>query len=99
MTYTAYSALLSTNESRKKKAFDSWAVIKSKSIDLKEIQELTLIECLSIDTEVIKKVGIDVKLENYDLNDICLRELKSLYSLKTNMIPFFKKILSKIGKS
>ena len=98
MSYIAYSALLSTQESRKKKAYDMWANIKSKVVDSNEIPEFTLLECLKKDTEVVKELGINVNLDKYDLNDLCIRELKSLFLVKVNILVSMKKILTELGK-
>ncbi|XP_011501772.1 PREDICTED: uncharacterized protein LOC105365335 [Ceratosolen solmsi marchali] len=93
MSYTAYNALLSNYENRKKKAFDMWATIKLKLIDSQETQELTMLKCLKVDMNVVKKFGIVVNLDNYNLNDLCLRELKSLYQVKNNLIVAMKHTL------
>jgi hypothetical protein len=98
MSFTAYNAILSNYESRKKKAFDMWATIKLKLIDSKEIQELTMLKCLKTDMDVVNKFGIVVDLNNYDLSDVCLRELKSLYQVKNNLILAMKNTLDELGK-
>lgn len=98
MTYAAYSALLSNLENRKKKAHDMWATIKFKQMGSKEIQELTMLDCLKADMKIVKKLGIIVDLESYDLDDLGLRELKSLFVVKDNVLNSMKKTLDEIGK-
>lgn len=99
MSYAAYNALLSNIENRKKKACDMWANIKFKLIDSKKIQELTLLKCLEVDTEIVKKLGISVNLDKYNASDLCLRELNSLYQVKGNMILSMKAVLNELGKT
>lgn len=98
MTYTAYNALLSNNESRKKKAHDYWANIKFKHLDSKEIQELTIVKCLKTDVDIVKKLGIYADLKDYDLSDLCLRELKALFQVRGNMMLPMKETLAELGK-
>lgn len=99
MSYTAYNALLSNLENRKKKAYDMWANIKLKMIDSKqEIPELTLLSCLRLDHAIVEKLGIRVDLEKYDLSDVCLRELNSLFMIKSNMLSSMKTTLGELGK-
>ncbi|KAJ8688375.1 hypothetical protein QAD02_024170 [Eretmocerus hayati] len=97
MTFTAYNALLSTNESRRRKAYDLWTNIKVKCSDSKEIQDLTLLQCVRDGNSVIKeKFDIHLTLHNYDLGDFCLRELKTLYTLKTDQKSLMTRILREL---
>ncbi|XP_058806087.1 uncharacterized protein LOC131672704 isoform X2 [Phymastichus coffea] len=96
MFYTAYNALVSINESKKKKACDMWATIKLKNIDSVEIQELTMIKCLKTDADIIKELGITVNIHQYNLADLCLRELKSLFPVQSNIIIAMKKTLEEL---
>lgn len=98
MSYAAYNALLSTSEKRKVKACDMWATIKLKLIDSKEIQALTMLKCLKSDCKEVEKLGISVNFDMYDLNNVCMRELNSLYQMKGNFILSIKSILSELGK-
>lgn len=102
MSYTAYNALLSISESRKKKAHDMWASIKQKTLDCAELQELTMIKCLETDAKVVEKLGITVNIHDYshyDLVDLSLRELKSLLPILSNVMVPMKKTLETIGNN
>ncbi|XP_014227311.1 uncharacterized protein LOC106652711 [Trichogramma pretiosum] len=96
LVYTAYNALLSINETRKRKACDMWASLKLKLIENEKIQKLTLLECLRKDTEVATKLGIKLDLSTYDLKDLCLRELKSLLTLKSNVTVAMKETIAEL---
>ena len=98
MEYVAYSALLGKTEERKKKACILWANIKLKLIDNNEMQEFTMLQCLKSGANATKKFGINIQLDDYDLNDLCLRELKGLFPLNANFFLNMKKTLAEIGK-
>ncbi|OXU23863.1 hypothetical protein TSAR_003681 [Trichomalopsis sarcophagae] len=99
MSYTAYNAVVSTTESRKKKAYDMWCTIKLKCSDSQEFQELTLVNCLKTSESIAKNVGIDVNLEQYsfdDLSAIYLQELKYLFPVKGNLLISMQKSLAEL---
>ncbi|XP_014203505.1 uncharacterized protein LOC106635853 [Copidosoma floridanum] len=96
MTFAAYNALLSNFKGRKKKACDMWANIKLRTKDSKEFENLTMSECLRTDVDVIKKFGISINLDDYDLNDLCLKELGSLFLIKSDILSTMKRTLNEL---
>ncbi|XP_043250248.1 uncharacterized protein LOC122396156 [Colletes gigas] len=92
MTASALNGLLSYNNSNTK-AFSMWAKIKHKSITSEEIIEITMLACLKADREKIEELGLSIELSQYDLVEICLREVKGLQEAKVNLSVAIRKVL------
>nr|XP_033329554.1 uncharacterized protein LOC117222141 [Megalopta genalis] len=95
MTASALNALLSYNDPESK-AFRMWANIKHKSITNKKIMEMTIISCLKSDGSIIEQLGLSIKLSQYDLIEICLREARSLQEAKVNLSGAICKVLDEM---
>lgn len=67
------------------KAFYTWAEIKHYSTNSTETSNMTMLSCLREDMDVISEIGMDVKLEDYDLIKLCLRELRGLNDARSNL--------------
>ncbi|KZC13364.1 hypothetical protein WN55_05962 [Dufourea novaeangliae] len=95
MTVTALNALLSYKDSDTK-AFRMWANIKHKSVNSKEIMEMTILSCLKTDRAKIEELGLFFELSQYDLVEICLREAKGLQEAKVNLSDAIRKVLGEM---
>ena len=95
MTATALNALLNCNDPNSK-AFRMWASIKHKSVNSKEITEMTMLACLKKDKSKIEELGLSIDLSKYDLIEICLKEAKGLQEAKVNLSIAIQKVLSEL---
>ncbi|XP_076643985.1 uncharacterized protein LOC143354109 isoform X2 [Halictus rubicundus] len=95
MTASALNALLSYNDPDSK-AFRMWANIKHKSINNKNIMEMTILSCLKSDRTVIEELGLFIELSQYNLIEICLREARNLQEAKVNLSGAIRKVLDEM---
>ncbi|XP_078039274.1 uncharacterized protein LOC144471269 [Augochlora pura] len=95
MTASALNALLSYNDPESK-AFRMWTNIKHKSITNKKIMDMTIIACLKSDGSIIEQLGLSIKLSQYDLIEICLREARNLQEAKVNLSGAICKVLDEM---
>ncbi|XP_015510273.2 uncharacterized protein LOC107217301 isoform X1 [Neodiprion lecontei] len=84
LTLCALNGLLSY-QNADSKAFRMWASIKHTCATSSDILSLTMLTCLREDTDSFSLIGIKVRLEDYDLNELCIQELRGLLEGRCNM--------------
>ncbi|XP_012278117.1 uncharacterized protein LOC105698439 [Orussus abietinus] len=86
MTTCALNGLLTYTEENSK-AFRMWASIKHKNKDPDKNSALSMLGYLRMNSESLKEIGVQINLEQYDLPQLCLREIKGLQGFRSNLMP------------
>ncbi|XP_046747524.1 uncharacterized protein LOC124411978 [Diprion similis] len=84
LTLCALNGLLSYRDADSK-AFRMWASIKHACATSSDILSMTMLACLREDSDAISTIGIKVKLDDYDLNELCIQELRGLQEGRCNL--------------
>lgn len=95
MTYSAYATLICPDNKKKVKYVDMWLNSKQNYSD--DNQNLNLLKCLEDDVDFIMEHGIKINLSDFNLNDICVRDITSCaFDSKVDNIPYIQKILNEL---
>ena len=94
MIVSAFNGLISY-EDKESKAFRMWSNIKHKCNSEVMIRQ-SMIACLKADKAAIKEIGVEIKLDDYDLAKLCVREIQRLQQAKVNLTPAIKASLEEL---